>query len=58
MKEEILKIIDELREKAIMYNLEEAPEDDNEDRWCYEDMRDDFGQIYEALMKIENIAKK
>jgi hypothetical protein len=58
MKDDIKNIIDDLRGKAILYNIEEAPEDDNEDRWDYESLRDDFGQVYDALLKIENIIKK
>ena len=58
LKNTLKEIIDELRDKAILYNIEEAPEDDSEDRWCYEDLREDFGQVYDALMKIENIINK
>ena len=58
MKDEIIKIINDLRDNAIFQNKEDCPEDDIEDRYDWEELHYDFDRLYYALIEIENIVKK
>ncbi len=57
IKEKIKELINNLRERDHMLYIENFPEDDTEDRYDYEDLREDYGELYETLIKIENLVK-
>jgi len=57
-EKEIQAIIDKLRDNALFYKKEDAPEDDTESRWSREELHSDFNELYYALMEIEAITSK
>ena len=54
----INNLIEYTRNRGAFINLEFAPEDDTESKWEYEELREDFDEVYNTLMSIEQIIKK
>ena len=55
---QVQKVIDKLRDKALFYKKEDAPEDAVESRWDWIELKEDFDELYYALMEIETIVSK
>ena len=57
-KKKVQEVIDKLRDKAIFYKKEEAPEDAIESRLDWDELKDDFDELYYALMEIEGLVSE
>ena len=54
----VQEVIDKLRDKALFYKKEDAPEDAVESRWDWDELKSDFDELYYALMEIEGIVSE